>query len=192
MIQTSMKPMIRTELEEYVKQYLPIALKSIIETSKINELPNLTIYEKAIIFAYTDATINQHQKLNEQLWASEGEEMSDFGYYLERTLSKLDAYKGLVFRGARSTYCDVERYKKASKDKTFVTEYHFLSASKLQITAQGFGNILFRIYAKNAKEIEYVSKHRKEQEILFQKCTTFKVVYVSDNGFSTIITLKEI
>ena len=180
------------DLEQYVKQHLTRALNSIIESDRVNELPNLTIYEKAIIFAYTDATINQHQALNEQLWVSQGKDVSDFGHHLEATLAKLDVYKGLVFRGASDTYCDVRRYEKANKDKMPVIEYHFLSASKIQITAQGFGNILFRIYAKSARDIEKVSKHGREKEVLFPKCTSFKVVYVTNNGFSTIITLKEI
>ena len=180
------------ELEQYVKQYLPIALNSIIQSERVNELSNLTIYEKAIIFAYTDASINQHQVLNEQLWASRGKDISDFGLYLDATLAKLVAYKDLVFRGANDSYCDVERYKKANRDKTPVIEYHFLSATKIQVIAQGFGNILFRIYAKNAKAIEPLSKHAREKEVLFPKCTAFKVVYVTNNGFSTIITLKEI
>ena len=73
-----------------------------------------------------------------------------------------------------------------------MTEYQFLSASKFQIIAQGFGHVLFRIYAKRAKDIEKVSKFVREKEVIFQKCTSFKVMYVTDNGFSTIITLKEI
>ena len=180
------------DLEHYVKQHLSSALNNIIESDRADELPNLTIYEKAIIFAYTDVNGEQHQILNEKLRASKGADVSDFGHHLEATLAKLDVYKELVFRGAPDTYCDVERYKKANRDKTPVIEYHFLSASKLQIIAQGFGNILFRIYAKSAREIEKVSKHGKEKELLFPKCTSFKVVYVTNNGFSTIITLKEI
>ena len=35
------------DLEQYVKQHLPRALKSIIESDRVNELPNLTIYEKS-------------------------------------------------------------------------------------------------------------------------------------------------
>ena len=73
------------ELEQFVKENLPVALNSIINSQRVNELPNLTIYEKAIIFAYTDASINQHQALNERLWASEGADVSDFGYYLDAT-----------------------------------------------------------------------------------------------------------
>lgn len=47
-------------LEEYVKQNLPTALNAIIQSDRVRELPNLSIYEKAIIFAYTDARSNQH------------------------------------------------------------------------------------------------------------------------------------
>jgi hypothetical protein len=53
------------ELEEYVKQHLPTALNSIIQSERVHELSNLSIYEKAIIFAYTDALGKHHQALNE-------------------------------------------------------------------------------------------------------------------------------
>ena len=69
------------ELEEYVKLNLPDALSRIIESDRMHELPNLSIYEKAIIFAYTDARSNQHQILNERLWASRGMEISEFGLF---------------------------------------------------------------------------------------------------------------
>ena len=39
------------ELEDYVKQNLPTALKRVIESERLDELPNLSIYEKAVIFA---------------------------------------------------------------------------------------------------------------------------------------------
>ena len=180
------------DLEHYVKQHLSSALNNIIESDRADELPNLTIYEKAIIFAYTDVNGEQHQILNEKLRASKGADVSDFGHHLEATLAKLEDYEDLVFRGVDKDYCDVQKYIKAKNTKTSVTEYQFLSASKFQIIAQGFGHVLFRIYAKRAKDIEKVSKFVREKEVIFQKCTSFKVMYVTDNGFSTIITLKEI
>lgn len=181
------------ELEAYVKQHLPTALNSIIQSYRAHELPNLTIYEKAIIFAYTDMHSNQHQVLNELLLASHGTEISEFGLFLEAALDKLEPFNNLmVFRGAQESYCDVKKYIKAYDNKTIVTEYAFLSASKFQIVAQGFGRILFRIYGKNGKSVEKVSKFEREKEVLFKRNTSFKVVNVSNNGFSTIITLKEI
>ena len=180
------------DLAQYVKQHLSRALNSIIESDRVNELPNLTIYEKALIFAYTNVHGSHHQILNERLRASKGTDVSDFGHFLEATLAKLDDYEDLVFRGVDRAYCDVQKYIEAKETKTRVTEYQFLSASKFQIIAQGFGHVLFRIYGKRAKNIENVSKFVREKEVLFQKCTSFKVMYVTDNGFSTIITLKEV
>lgn len=181
------------ELEAYVKQYLPTALNSIIQSYRAHELPNLTIYEKAIIFAYTDIQSNQHQALNELLLASHGTKISEFGLFLEASLDKLEPFNNLmVFRGAQEAYYDVKKYINAYENKTIVTEYAFLSASKFQIVAQGFGRILFRIYGRNGKSIEKVSKFEREKEVLFKRNTSFKVVNVSNNGFSTIITLKEI
>lgn len=44
------------KLEEYVKQNLSNVLKSIIETERVSKLQNLSVYEKAIIFTYTDTS----------------------------------------------------------------------------------------------------------------------------------------
>lgn len=180
------------ELEEYVKLHLPTALNSIIQSDRVHALPNLTIYEKAIIFAYTDARSKQHQILNEKLWSSQGTEITEFGQFLEASLDKLEPYRDMVFRGVQESYYDIDRYIEAHENKTIITEYHFLSASKLIAVAKGFGSILFRIYGKNAKTIEKVSKFEREQEVLFKRNTSFKVIKVTDDGFYKIITLKEI
>jgi NAD:arginine ADP-ribosyltransferase len=99
---------------------------------------------------------------------------------------------GVFYRGAKESYCDINRYVQAKENKTIITEHHFLSVTASQITARGFGNILFRIYGKNAKNIEKVSKFEKEQESIFKRNTQFKVKGVANNGLFTIITLKEI
>lgn len=130
--------------------------------------------------------------MNEQLWASQGTEIDEFGLFLEATLDKLEPYRDMVFRGVQEVYCDVGRYIKAFDNKTIVTEYAFSSASLIQGVAQGFGRILFRIYSKNGKIIEKVSKFEREREVLFKRNTSFRVVKVTHNGFSTVITLKEI
>ena len=180
------------ELEDYVKQNLPTALKSVIESERLVELHNLSIYEKAVIFAYTDARNQQHQLLNELLWRSKGSENTDFGRFLESSLDKLENYTGMVFRGVQESNCDIERYIKAQENKLIITEFAFLSASKFQIIAQGFGRIVFRIYAKRAKDIEKISKFKKEKEVVFGRNTSFKVVKITNTGFYIIITLKEI
>ena len=181
------------ELEEYVNTYLPSALESILQSHRVHELPNLSIYEKAIIFAYTDARSNQHQILNQRLWETKGIDVNEFGLFLDAILDKLEPFnKLMLYRGANQSYCDIERYIEAYENKTIVTEYHFLSATKFQVIARGFGNILFKIYGKNGREIEKVSKFEREREVLFKMNTSFKVVKVTNNGFSTIITLKEI
>jgi hypothetical protein len=179
-------------VEYYVKTHFPDSLEKILNSKRADELLELTVYEKAIIFAYTDTVNNQHQALNEMLWASHGTDISDFGLHLEACLEKLDSVIGVFYRGAKEGYCDINRYIQAKENKTIVTEYHFLSVSASQITARGFGNILFRIYGKNAKKIEKVSTFGKEQESIFKRNTQFKVTGVTNNGFYTIITLKEI
>ena len=180
------------ELENYVKQHLESTLLKIIETESILEVPHLSIYEKAIIFAYTDAKNQQHQRLNAQLRESQGTEISDFGHYLEASLEKLTPYKGLVYRGVEESYCDIERYVKAMNNRTVLTEYSFLSTTQVQTKAIGFGNVLFRIYSRSGKNIEKISKFGTEKEVLFSRNTQFKVVNVTHNGQFAAITLKEI
>lgn len=179
-------------LEYYVKTHFSDSLQRVITSKRADELLELTVYEKAIIFAYTDTFNNQHQVLNETLWASKGTDISDFGLYFENCLDKLESIIGVYYRGAKESYCDVNRYIKARENKTIITEYNFLSVTASPITARGFGNILFRIYGKNAKKIEKVSKFEKEQESIFKRNTQFKVTAVTNNGIFTTITLKEI
>ena len=180
------------DIEYYVRTHLSDSLQKIINSRRADELLELTVYEKAVIFAYTDTANNQHLSLNKTLWDSQGVEISDFGLCLEACLEKLEPYKGVFYRGVRAEYCDVNRYIKAYERKIILTEYNFLSVSTSQMTARGFGNILFRIYGKNAKNIEKVSKFENETERIFQRNTQFKVTNVSHNGLFYTITLKEI
>ena len=179
------------ELEYYVRTHFSDILQKVLKSKRVDDVLELTIYEKSIIFAYTDTVNKHHQLLNEALWASQGANISDFGLFLESCLVKLSSCKGLFYRGVKEEYCDINRYK-AHENKTILTEYNFLSVTTSQITAGGFGNILFRIYGKNAKNIEKVSKFEKEKELIFQRSTQFKVANVSHNGLYTTITLKEI
>jgi NAD:arginine ADP-ribosyltransferase len=177
------------EAKYYVKTHLTDSLQKIVSSKRIDELLELSVYEKAIIFAYTDT---QHEALNKMLWESQGVEISDFGLCLETCLDKLESVIGVFYRGAKESYCDINRYIKAKENKTILTEYHFLSVSNSQLTARGFGNIMFRIYGKNAKNIAKISKFEKEQESIFQRSTQFRVTGVTNNGFYTTITLKEV
>lgn len=179
-------------LEEYAKEHLQTALKRINESERIDELLNLSIYEKAIIFAYTDTRNNLHKDVNKKLWESNGSEIDIFGNYLEESLDKLENYKGQVFRGVQDSVCDIERYKSALENKSILVEFGFLSASRSQIIAIGFGQILFKIYSKSAKEIEKISHFKSEEEVIFKRNTSFKVFRVSIDDFFTIIILKEV
>ena len=48
------------ELEYYVRTHFSAILQKIVTTKRIDELLELTVYEKAIIFAYTDTVNNQN------------------------------------------------------------------------------------------------------------------------------------
>ena len=177
------------EAKYYVKTHLSDSLQKIVSSQRMDELLELSVYEKAVIFAYTDT---QHEALNKMLWESQGTDISDFGLCLEACLEKLESVVGVFYQGARESYCDINRYVKAKENKTIITEYHFLSVTTSQLTARGFGNILFRIYGKNAKKIDKISKFEKEKELVFQRSTQFKVTGVTNNGLFTTITLKEV
>jgi hypothetical protein len=76
--------------EKYAKKHLSREIQ-LIESSeeRLNASPELTVYEKAIIFKYSE---DGYLDLNERLRLSEGKDISDFGIFLDECLSKLPDY----------------------------------------------------------------------------------------------------
>ena len=72
--------------EEYANKYLENELKIIENSERKIVLPELTIFEKAIIYKYSD---DGYQDLNENLRINNGANMPIYGKLLSECLDKL-------------------------------------------------------------------------------------------------------
>jgi hypothetical protein len=86
-----------TSLEEYSKKHLGTEVVEIQRSSRALELPELTVFEKAIIYKYSE---DGYETLNEELRSTKGNFKSVFNLALTVSLSKLVNFQGLVYRGA--------------------------------------------------------------------------------------------
>ncbi len=180
------------EIEKFVKARYPGALQEVIRQNIGEELPFLSIYEKTLVYEYTN---EGYENLNETLWA--GKE-SEFERYLNAVLDKLPDYVGVVHRGTVLTKNEVERYILAFEQNSLITEPAFTSASKSILTAGVFskGKVLFQIFSKSGKEIDTLSfygrrSEQDEKEVLFKSKTQFLVGEVRVEGEKIFITLVE-
>lgn len=179
-----------TRSEKYVTQFLLPELGEINSSKIKNEAKILDIYEKTIIYKYTN---DGYEDLNRKLRLSNGNNDTDFGKLLDKAILKLPDYIGLVYRGVYLNDVQIERYRLALKNNLTISEPTFVSTSKSVIIAKGFGNALFRIVSKSGKLIENISnfgihKPPNEQEVIFRPNRKFKVLEIDNN----IITLEEI
>jgi hypothetical protein len=172
-------------IEEYVKSIKTVA-DEFRKSGKQGAYNELSFEEKVIIYAYSD---NYYEDLNEQLRDSKGTKLKPFGHYLRTALSKLPNYVGLVFRGVDMDNSSLQRYQ----EDAIITEYSFLSTSQDPKIADQFKkNVFFTIFSDTGKVIEKVSKRPIEHEVLFVNNTEFKVLDVTKEGNSTLITMEEI
>ena len=162
--------------EDYAKEYLFREIKEIENSHRLNVLTELIVYEKAIIYKYSE---DGYLDLNEKLRLSEGKDISVFGLLLDECLSKLPDYQEIVFRGVEMTYNELDKYRLAFINKTSVTEHFFLSTSESKAKAyewsKGNCRVLFRILSKRGKSIESATKYKIEKEVLFRYNSDFIV-----------------
>lgn len=176
-------------IEEYAKKHLSREIQ-LIESSeeRLNALPELTVYEKAIIFKYSE---DGYEDLNEKLRLSEGKDISAFGILLDECLKKLPDYQRRVYRGVNLNKYDLNRYLEAFQNNTFVTESFFISASESQLASRMFGrNVQFQIISKTGKSIREIAKFEDEKEVLFRYNTSFEILDISPTH--DVIIMKEI
>jgi hypothetical protein len=176
--------------EKYSKQHLSVELSLIQTTGRVKELPMIDIYEKAIIYKYSN---DGYEVLNEELRNNGGQNNSEFGILLERCLNKLPNYQGLVYRGVFLTENEFKKYSHAMQNSVLVTETTFVSTTKSRLLAMEFGTTLFRIISKSGKEIEKIATFGiysppSEQEVLFKPNRSFRVLEIIND----LITLEEI
>ncbi len=183
-----------TKAEKYATKSLSKEIKEVENSARINNLPNLSVFEKAAILKYTE---DGFEYLNEKLRKSEGKEKTDFGKIIDQSLAKLDDFKGLVYRCVTLTKRELQLYRDAFDLGNPITEYAFLSTSKSKTTAYMFGkNTVFKIYSRTGKDIQKIAKFgsdhpQNEQEVLFRKGRSFHILDISKEDSRTLITMEE-
>ena len=187
--------MIENAIEKYSKQNLLREIRAIKNSDRNTEVPELTIYEKSIVYKYSE---DGYETVNEILRDSKGKENTEFGKLLNIVLDKLPSFDGLVYRSANLTTLELQRYSEALKTKDSLKEYSFISTSKSRLTAMAFnGNVLFRMYSRSGKEIEKIAKFGpsdppNEKEVLFKFNRKFKVLEIKEETNYSLITMEEI
>jgi hypothetical protein len=134
--------------EEYVSMYLENELKIIENSDRKNILPELTIYEKAIIYKYSE---DGYQDLNEKLRISNGVNIPIFGKLLSECLGKLPNFVGNVYRSTSLTDEEYNRYLTAYLKDGLIIESFFISASRSRLIGNQFGNFRFEIFSQTGK-----------------------------------------
>jgi hypothetical protein len=163
--------------EEYANKYLENELKIIENSDRKIISPELTIFEKAIIYKYSE---DGYQDLNEKLRISQGANIPIFGKLLSECLDKLPNFLRNVYRSTNLTDEEYNRYLMANLNDKLIIESFFISASRSQLIGNQFGNFRFEIFSQTGKCIESISKFSDEKEVVFNYNTTFKVVSISE------------
>lgn len=180
-------------LIKYVTENLSSELREIETSKRVGYEKVLTIHEKAVIYHYTDSG---YESLNEQL--RNGQNINDFGLFLNHSLDKLPDYKYLCYRTIRCSKIHLEKYYSALRNNGIIIEKSFLSCSKSKLSAFLFSDSpLFIILSKRGKDIEKIAKFgidsgQNEKEILFKSGSRFKVLDIAEKENKITIMLEEV
>ena len=164
-------------VEEYANKYLKNEVKIIGNSDREIILPELNIFEKAIIYKYSE---DGYQDLNERLRISNGANMPIFGKLLSECLDKLPNFSDNIYRGVDLTTDEYSRYLEAYINDEIINEPFFISTSRSILVGNQFGNIHFEIFCQTGKNIESVAKHPMEKEILLGNNCKFRVVIANE------------
>jgi hypothetical protein len=188
--------MAKLTVKKYVEKYLATELRAIQISGRVNELPELDDYEKAVIYKYTN---DGYESLNEYLRVHNGQNTNQLGIFLETALRKLPDYLGVVFRGVHLSRHEINRYQNAQLTNSQICEISFLSASISFTIANSVPgiNCLFVLNSKKGKAIEKIAKFRlynppNEQEVLFLCSTEFRILGMTKEPGYIMITMEEL
>jgi ADP-ribosyltransferase exoenzyme len=181
------------ELNEYIELHHPDALNAIRNNRFASEITELTDYEKAIIYAYSD----EGYAINADLRKYRELVVPEFAIHLNAALTKLPSTKAVVHRGIWRIDSVLETYRNALKTGEVLVEYGFTSASKSRGIAEQFGEIILDILSENGKSIEKLTKFGassfdNEKEVLFKSGSQFIVTNIKEKNTLIIINLAEI
>ncbi|WP_437922395.1 ADP-ribosyltransferase [Sphingobacterium sp. LRF_L2] len=180
-------------LQKYVSLYLSKELKEVSSSHRNNEHQELDVYEKTIIYKYTE---DGYESVNNAL--RKGQPVPLLGTHLINSLKKIPNYKRLCYRAAKLSETEIRKYYEANQRGTTITEPSFLSCSKSKSIALAFcQSPLFIILSKHGKDIEKIAKFgiysgQNEKEILFKPGSKFRVLDISGENKKITITLEEV
>lgn len=171
--------------EEYAQTYLKEEIAIIQDSDIISAIPELSIYEKAIVYKYTD---DGYKDLNENLRISQGKVDTLFGKLLYESINIMPKFIGNVYRGVNLTNEEKERYNWAFINDEPITEYSFVSTSRSPLIANGFGSTRFEIFTTSGRSVESISKYSDEKEVILLCNSRFRVVKI-DIDFIQLIEI---
>ena len=188
-----MKKNIENVIQKYVDKHLSKELMEVKTSHRANEYPELNIYEKTIIYKYTE---DGYETLNSAL--RKGLQMSELGIHLIHSLNKLPNYRLLCYRAVEMSEKELGKYYDSLQNNTTIVEKSFLSCSKSRAIALAFcQSLLFVILSKQGKDIEKIAKFgihsgQNEKEVLFKPNSKFRVLQITNENNRITITLEEI
>jgi hypothetical protein len=117
--------------------------------------------------------------------------LSEFANALDNALRKMKPYVGMVYRGTSMPQHRIDHYISAWKYKGTVSEAFFMSTAYQSSSSFG-GEVKFAIKSKSGVKVKELSLHESENEVLFNRHTTFKVTDYQKSGHTHHFTLEEV
>lgn len=183
------------KVKRYVEKYLSKEKHDITYIPVSNSQSGLSLDERTLIYKYTE---DGYENVNELLRETDGKQNSEYGMLLAQTLAKLPDYEDVVYRCADLSEFQLKKYIEAEANNSTLVEHSFVSASKSKFIAYAYGRkCVFRIYSRTGKAIEEFAKYglytaQNEKEILFSPGKKFKVLDITNEADSVLITMEEI
>ena len=168
-----------------------------------NKITHLSVEEKFLIWHYTGLG---YENLNNQLrkHTQDGFYLN-FEKHLNDSLDKLPSFGGFSYRGEMMSKSELVLYQSALDNGNDLTMLCFYSCSSENSIAQDFANnrasrkadhnVIFNIIGFSGKNVESLSQHPEEREILFKSKTRFLVEDIRMPKYKksyTYIDLREI
>lgn len=134
------------DAKSYSQKYLKQELLEIQKSFNFKFHPELTLYEKAIIYKYS---IDGYLEINKNLRFNKGANTTSFGRLIAQSLEKLKSYTSIVYRKVQLSKSQQNIYKKSLTNDLHIKEPAFSSTTKIKDIAMLFpGNNLFSLTQK--------------------------------------------
>ena len=136
----------------------------------------LSLHEAIVVRAYTDKKLGYYQALNLNLRLNNASaEQREFSRLLDRAMSKLPVYDGVVFRGVSLGPAQLAAVGQKYETGTVFGWRGFSSASILLSRVYG-ANVYFALRSANGRVLGRYSAAPSEQEVLFRRNSRFEVL----------------